>query len=123
MRPYHCPQPGLGRARADMRVDSCSALSVAHIGTTDEGRHRYRLTIQFPVEGQMVVHTDETLYSGVGSPVDADAMLATSVVFLLAFIEAMPGSENYDLFPEWVREWAEEHEVDLSLQATLVSPL
>lgn len=27
--------------------------------------------------------------------------------FLLACVEAQPGSENYDLFPEHVREWAD----------------
>jgi hypothetical protein len=80
-----------------------------------EGRFRYGYAILDAGHELLAVGTD--IRTGVGGNDGPCTMLATLCGFLQAFAEAQgrPGSENADLFPPDLAEWASAHSDELAL--------
>lgn len=89
-------------------------LSIEYAGQTDDGRTRYRYSIDYGDKE----HTAQDLKSGIGGGSLQEGM-GSLLSFLGAAIESychdgMKG-ENSDLFPESVLRWASEFSDDISM--------
>jgi hypothetical protein len=87
-----------------------------------ERRHTYRWTL----DTGRGTFTDEDLRSGSGQPVDMPKMLACLFGFIAAFGEARDSgteaSDNWDLFPDAMGQWAVSMQDELSMAASELAP-
>ena len=114
------PQPMFISARlmAALKIGDDDVLHIEAIGRSGEGRVQYRYIIE---HDGTVLHEADDISSGVGAEPDYREAMSTLLSFLTAAAEAyrygMGGdrqSENRDLFPEPVMEWA--YQMDSELQ-------
>ena len=116
----HSPMYISARLMAAVRVEDAHGRSEINIEPTrrdKEGRVVWRVVIVND-DGQEIYDAAE-LRSGVGSDVDARDMMRSLLGFLTAAAEAYrspyPDSENRDLFPETVMEWAYHYDSELQM--------
>lgn len=90
-----------------------SWLSITYAGTSDKGcRTRYRWTL---IRNDLPDLTADDVSSGRGGG-SLQAGLESLLSFICAFAESKDReSENGELFPEEMREWAEQNKDELSM--------
>ncbi len=93
-----------------------SSVRIASLGVTNEGRQAYGWDVYANVAGNSVRIAGGTdINSGVGASVDLWSAHETFASFVGAWIESFgyPGSDNADLFPDAMRNWAEQNADEL----------
>ena len=90
----------------------------AMISIKPEGRTAdNRLKVRWFIDVGGKEYSKDDLSSGVGaqwSTATARTTMGNLLGFLSAFAEADDGDENADLFPAELREWAQQHEDDIT---------
>jgi hypothetical protein len=100
------------RLMAGVRIND-AFISIEYSGRPgDEGRTRYRYYIDTPATEEW----GDDLQSGAGGG-DLRTGLESLLGFLGAFAEAREGGENADLFPDTLREWAQQNSDEISMAA------
>jgi hypothetical protein len=108
------------RLMAALKIEGAGTLHLSHVGYTDGGRVRYQYVIE-DADGTEL-ESGQDLNSGVGSPVDYTATMATICSFLSAAAESYGyqmrtgrEGENADLFSPAVVEWAYQNANEITM--------
>jgi hypothetical protein len=110
------------RLMAAIRVgDHGATIHVEPVGHTPDGRIAWRYIVEDNA-GQVLDDATD-LHSGIGDQIDSRRTLATLLSFLSAAAESYrhtmtgPSSDNADMFPPDLMEWAYEHDDELAALA------
>lgn len=98
-----------------LRMPDGSRVSITVDGQDIDGRIVYRWTIDGADGTELAAGRD--LRSGAYAEPDVGAMFPSLASFLSAWVESFgyPDSENADLFPDSLRDWAERNAEELSM--------
>jgi len=101
----------------ELDMGDAGSLRVESTGEWNKDNRESFAYVIFDAQGE-VLHEGKDLMSGVGGEEDVDKMMASLLDFLSASAEASgPDSDNWDLFPAVVRDWAKANSDELSILA------
>ena len=103
----HAPFIITSRLLAGLKIGD-GTISIDYDGEDKDGRTIYRYYVDVDRHG---THEGNDLKSGCGGGTLQEGM-ESFMSFLYACAE---GGENADLFPPWVREWAEENKDEIGM--------
>lgn len=101
------------RLEPSLKLSDGSRVSIQVHGRTDEGRIRYSWAID-DANGSDIGHGSD-IESGVSAAPDVESAFQTFASFVGAWVEALDhdGSDNADIFPESMRDWAQANDEEL----------